>query len=148
MFMEDVWKKGEHVISVGGTYDKKDQFTPQFIIFTIVEAGEKDLLVKEYPERRFGKIGKISKESCIRIDLDKNIVLSSRPLRAQIGDLVLSYSESRFEDTQSTTGIVYSITYEMSVPSTCKILSGEELKSVPYNSLIVLQSSFEQLVKK
>ena len=146
--MEDIWKKGAHVVSVGGTHNKKDQFTPQFIIFTIVEEGEKDLLVKEYPERRFGKIGKLSKDSCIRIDLDKDIILSSRPLRAQIGDLVLSYSESRFEDIKPTTGIVYSITYEMSVPTACQILSGEELKSVQYHSLIVLQSSLEQSSKK
>lgn len=133
------------MVSVGGTYDKKRNFLPSFVLFTVVEVGESDLLVREYPDKRFAKTGKVSKCSCIKIEFEKDLIRSSTTLSPQIGDLVLSYSESRFNETEIATGILYSITYEMSKPSTCKILCGEEIKVVPYSSLMVLQSGFEQV---
>jgi len=142
--MVERWNKGDVIISLGGTIDKSKKFSPSFSTCVILEVGDKDLLVTDYPKRKFSKISRAPKDTCILLKVDESTVSSSRPQDPYIGDLVLSFSGARYEDRESFTGILYSIAYKHGKPDTCKVLMGEEFKSAQYDDLLVLQTRSEQ----
>ena len=142
--MADFWSKGDVVVSMGGTIDKSKKFSPSFSTCIVLEVGCKDLLLTDYPRRKFSKISRAPKDTCILLNIDEYTVSSSRPQDPRIGDLVLSFSSARYEDKESFTGILCSVTYMHGKPDMCKILLGEELKSAQYEDLLVLQTHNEQ----
>jgi hypothetical protein len=142
--MEDPWRKGDLVISLGGTLEKSKKFTPTLSICRVIEVGENDLLLEDYPNRKFRKIDKAPKETCVMIKHNIESIVSSRPQSAQLGDLVFAFGGARYEERETFTGILYSITYKAGLADMCKILSGEELKNSSYSDLLVLQSNIEQ----
>jgi len=142
--MEVVWRKGDLAISLGGTIEKSKKFTPSLSICRVLEVGEQDLLLEDYPHRKFRKIEKVPKKTCVMINHDIESIVSSRPKRAQLGDLVFAFGGARYEERETFTGILYSITYKSGREDMCKILSGEEFKNSSYSDLLVLQSNIEQ----
>ena len=66
---------------------------------------------------------------------------SKKILNPQIGDLVLSYAKENFKNDPpiQITGILYKISYKLGNPCTYTLISGEEMKDVSANSVVVLQ---------
>lgn len=146
--MKSLYKKGDIVVCMGGMHNKSDSFIPNFSICKILEVGYSDLVVREYPERTFSKAEIIPVNSCIKIELPPDQIVSSRPLSPTLGDLVYSFSSSRYSTTDSFSGILYSIEYKFGAPRSCQILCGDDFKTSSYDSLIVLQIECEQVLIK
>ncbi len=60
----------------------------------------------------------------------------------KLNDLVIAFSTSISEEI--LTGIVYAIEYTSGSPRNCKIHVGEDIKSVPYDRVMVLDRKSEQ----
>lgn len=142
--MKHVYIKGDIVVCMGGIQSKPDRFVPNFSVCKVLEAGHSDLVVREHPARSFSKVEIIPIDSCIKIDLPSSQIISSRPLLPVIGDLVYSFSSSRYENNDSFSGILYSIEYKFGTPRSCQVLCGEDFKTSLYDSLLVLQTDREQ----
>ena len=140
--MSNAWYKNGFVVCFGGTIDKSGNFSERISVCKILEIGESDLLLEDYPSKTFSRPFKISKNICCLLDIDPSSVVSSRPVDPKIGDLVLSFSSARFDTkgSEPITGILYSITYQNGQPSVCKIMCGDEMKDGIYDNLMVVQS--------
>ena len=138
----DDFTKGSLVVVAGGTIDKAQSCTENVILCRVEAIGEEDLLVKE-ETKHYPSFFKVSKKLCTLVNIDPMLFVSARTLSPQLGDLVMTYPESRFSgDKQSVmSGILYEITTIRGAPSSCKILYDNALEEVSYSSLIVLQRS-------
>ena len=139
----DDFTKGSLVVVAGGTIDKAQSCTENVILCRVEAIGEEDLLVKE-ETKHYPSFFKVSKKLCTLVNIDPSLFVSARTLIPQLGDLVMTYPESRFSgDKQGImSGILYEITTtRRGTPSSCKILYDNALEEVSYSSLIVLQRS-------
>ena len=123
------------IIAVGKTTTSEGIIENHHVLATVVEVGKFDVFVRE--DNR-SKAFKIPKKSCIKINASSVNTHSdiSEPLP---GDLVLSFSESYTGKTEKKVGVLMEIIdipgkYKMS-----KILCGDTLESVCYDTLIVLE---------
>ena len=142
--MKEQYKKGDIVVCMGGTQKKGTEFLPSFSVCKILEVGYNDLVVQEYPERSFAKVEAVPVDSCIKLELPTNLILSSRKLSPKIGDLVYSFPVTRYDRSESFSGILYSIEYKFGKEQQCQIMCGEEFKTAIYENLIVLHTDNEQ----
>ena len=58
--MKDYWKKGDLAVLVGGTIERSGNFISSFQICEIVEVGQTDLALIQYPSRSFDRIEIVS----------------------------------------------------------------------------------------
>ena len=142
------FEEGDLVAVAGGTLDKAQQYTRKVALCYVYAVGEEDLLVKE-DTRHYPSIFKVSKKLCTRVGVDPELLVVSKPLDPQLGDLVMSYPSSRFTDKEGKpyTGILYEISLAHGKPSTCKLLYNNALQEANYNTLIVLQKASSSVKK-
>ena len=88
-----MWKKGEWVVVIGGTFDKSGKMKKvSFTIASIVEEGLDDLLVlpkEAYVSRPIF----VPKKTCAKIPVEK-VEVYSEIRKPQIGDLVYYYEKN------------------------------------------------------
>lgn len=126
----------------GGDVCKKEKIADQVTICRVLAVGELDLLVEEASER-FSRLGTyvVPMSLCKKLEINPACLDTSTALVPQIGDLVLSYTRESYKkkEPEQITGILFKITYKLGKPYTCTLISGEEMKEVSANDLIVLQ---------
>ena len=140
--MKPDWKRGDIVASLGGTIESSGKFTPSYSICKIVEVGSQDLALISHPSRSYDRIFMAPKSCCVKVSTASIEAISSGVTPPKLNDLVVSFSTSISEEI--STGIVYAIEYSSGAPRHCKILVGEDIKSVPYDRVMVLDRKSEQ----
>ena len=142
--MKDEWRKGDLALCLGGKIGKdKEASSPSFSICKVLEVGQFDLLLREYPARSFSRVEIAPIGGCIKIPIGEEKVFTKGPAQPIIGDLVYSFSSVKFGKEESFSGILYAIEYSFGKPKSCQILCGEDLKSSHYENLLVLQRDGE-----
>jgi len=143
--MSENWRKGDLALCVGGKIGKdQDSSSPTFSICKVLEVGQFDLLLQEYPERSFSKTEIAPAEGCIKIPVGEENVFTQPASRPRVGDLVYAFSSTKYGKEESFSGILYSIEYNFGKPKTCQVLCGEDIKVSHYENLLVLQQNSEQ----
>ena len=143
--MNNSWKKGDLVLCIGGRVGKdKPKPVPAFSVCKIIEVGQFDLLLQEYPARSFSRTEIAPIKSCIKIPIGDEEVFSAPPTSPRLGDLVYSFSSVKYGKEDSFSGILYSIEYSFGKPKACQILCGDEIKNSHYENLLDLQRNSEQ----
>lgn len=140
--MKPNWKRGDIVASLGGTIESSGKFTPSYTICKVVEVGSKDLALIAHPSRSYDRIFMAPKSCCVKVSSASIDAISSGVTPPELNDLVIAFSTSISEEV--LTGIVYAIEYTSGSPRNCKILVGEDIKSVPYDRVMVLDRKSEQ----
>ena len=130
------WKRGDIVASLGGTIESSGKFTPSYSICKVVEVGFKDLALISHPSRSYDRIFMASKSCCVKISPASIEDISTGVTLPEINDLVIGFSTGSTDEI--TSGIVYAIEYTSGSPRNCKILVGEDIKSIPYDRVMVL----------
>jgi len=135
---------GDLIAVFGAEKGQKNQKAENVSFCRVVAVGEKDLMVEDnasstYSSRKPFYI--VPKEICIKLKIDADVVVNSRYLEPKLGDLVLSYIKEVFkkEDPIELTGILYKIVYKFGKPVTATVIHDNEMKEVPFSSLMVLQ---------
>ena len=133
---------GDLVAVFGGEIGKEDRVADRVAICKVLVVGELDLLVEE-SGGRFSRLSThlVPKGLSIKLEMNPEYLESKTVLTPQLGDLVLAYSRDSFknEAATNTTGILFKITYKLGKPHVCTIISGDEMKEVPADDLVVLQ---------
>ena len=140
--MKAQWEKGDIVAAMGGTIENGGKFTPGYSICKIVAVGLSDLAVLSHPARSYDRVYITPQSCCVKISARSISDISSGISQPSIGDLVLGFTSSHSEEMIN--GILYSIEYTAGLPKSCKILSGQDFVSVPYDRILVLDTKFEQ----
>ena len=129
-------KTDDLIIAVGTTTAKDGIIKKHYTLATVIGVGKSDIFAREDESR--SRIFKIPINNCIKINAD-SASLSHNVLRPKPGDLVLSISDSYAGKIEKKMGVLMEIIdvpgkYKMS-----KILSGDTLEAVIYDSLIILE---------
>jgi len=137
------FKVGDLIAVFGGEKDQKNHKAEEVEICKVVAVGENDLMIEEtktsYSARKPYYVA--PKEICVKLEIDSKVVINARYLEPKLGDLVLSYVREVFkkEEPIEITGILYKIIYKFGRPLTATIIHDNEMKEVPFSSLMVLQ---------
>ena len=128
-------KADDLIIAVGKTTTKDGIIETHYTLAHVVDVGKSDIFAKEDNKSR---VFKIPAKSCLKISVD-NMDLSGELISPMLGDLVLSLTDSYSGKIDKKMGVLMEIIdvpgkYKMS-----KILSGDSLEIVSYDSLIVLE---------
>jgi len=134
---------GDLIAVFGGEIKQETESADKVYFCEIISVGQSDLMVEEksdsYSVRKLFYI--VPKDICVKIEIDPTVVVKARCLEPKIGDLVLSYIREAFkkEEPVEITGILYKIVYKFGRPSKATIIHDNEMKEVPFSSLMVLQ---------
>jgi hypothetical protein len=133
---------GDLIAVFGGEISKEGSTADSVTVCKVLVVGELDLLVEE-ASGRFSRLSTclVPKTLSVKLEISPSHLESETILTPQLGDLVLAYSRDSFknETPTKTTGILFKITYKLGKPYVCTIISGDEMKEVPADNLIVLQ---------
>jgi hypothetical protein len=130
---------GDFVLVVGTSiYDNDKKSTPSCLIATVIAVGKYELFLSCQKSNR---VFKRPIENCCKISSDFVKLPHNIMQLPALGDLVLSYSNSRYTKEKKLVGILVEITDEPPSPLCATILSGETHHSVDYSSLITLESN-------
>jgi len=138
-----VFSVGDLIAAFGGERKQKEQKAEAISVCKVVVVGEEDLMVEEiiasYSSRKPYYI--VPKDICVKLIVDADIVVESRYLEPKLGDLVISYIREVFKKEEPTelTGILYKIVYKFGRPMSATVIHDNEMKEVPFSSLMVLQ---------
>ena len=136
------FKTGDLVAVFGGSIGKEGTTADQVTVCRELSVGECDLLVEE-ATGRFSRLGMyvVPMKLCTKLMINAAYLETEKSLTPSMGDLVLSYSREPFknEEPTQTTGILYKTTYRLGKMHMCTLISGEEIKEVSADNLIVLQ---------
>jgi len=142
MTLSNSFEIGDIVAVFGGEVGKKGNKANSVSVCTVLAVGELDVLVEE-PGTRIRSLSThvVPKAICFKLKMNPDNLKNKKSLVPQIGDLVLSYSKDtyRSEEVIEVTGILFNTVYKLGKPHTCTLISGDEMKEVSYNDLIVLQ---------
>ena len=135
---------GDLIAIFGGEYDQKERKAEKISICKIISVGAADLMVEEVEQKSYSTRNPyyvVPQEICFKLSIDPDIVIKARYLEPKIGDLVLSYVREVFkkEEPVELTGIVYKIVYKFGRPIAATVIHDNEMKEVPFSSLMVLQ---------
>lgn len=126
------------VIIFGGVVDTQGLIDSTIQTGTIIEVGESDLLVSINSSSSYQIV---SKQLCIPMKADPELLSSVCCLKPQLGDMVYFKGRASWKDTDDSTivGVVYEIAYAGGRPNRVKVYAGSEMKELDYESLLVLQ---------
>ena len=132
-----MWKKGEWVVVIGGTFDKSGKMKKvSFTIASIVEEGLDDLLVlpkEAYVSRPIF----VPKKTCAKIPVEKvEVYVETR--KPQIGDLVYYYEKNWNKKEVKAVSHVWELRHDPG-SGVCALITVEEKQIfVPIENLLVL----------
>ena len=142
MNKQTTFKAKDLVAVFGGEVGKDGKNADQVTICRVLAVGETDLLVEE-ATGRYTRLGSyvVPAGLCVRLKMSPSILVTEKTLKPQIGDLVLSYAKENFKNDPPTqiTGILYKISYKLGRAYTYTLISGDEMKDVSADSVVVLQ---------
>ena len=142
--MGDLLKKsiisvGDFVLVIGTSiYDNDKKSTPSCLIATVIAIGKYEAFLSCQKSNR---VFKRPIENCCKISSDFVKLPHNITQLPVLGDLVLSYSNSRYTKEKKLVGILVEITDEPPSSLRATILTGETHHSVDYSSLITLESN-------
>tara|TARA_A100001011_G_C13936175_1_gene685224 strand:- start:49 stop:495 length:447 start_codon:yes stop_codon:yes gene_type:complete len=137
----------DDLIAVFGAESGKDGKSLELVsICRVLAVGELDLVIEETARSSYSSRNPcyiVSQDICCKLSMDPEVVISSKTLVPEIGDLVLSYTRDSYktDDPTEITGILYKIAYKFGNPTTASLLIGTKMKEVLYASLVVLQKN-------
>jgi hypothetical protein len=136
----DTFVEGKLVAVIGGTIDCAGNLHEEIRICRTIHVGEKDILVNEVGSFT-EKFAIIPKSLCIPLPATFQQVESAEILRPRLGDLVLYYGRLDWKEKKvsTVTGILCEITHRFGTTYRAKLLSGGEMKEVPFGDILVLQ---------
>lgn len=139
------FEPGDLIAVFGGEIGKDGKAADRISICVVLACGEKDLIVEDKQSRSYSRSShhKVPKNICHRLAMDPDLLSQNYIAIPKVGDLVLSYTRDTFRDEPpvQTAGILYKTVYNLGKPDKSTLLSDGEMKEVPYDSLIVLQSN-------
>ena len=132
------YSANDRVIIFGGVVDTNGLLDSTIQTGTVIEAGDLDLLVSISGSSNYQII---SKQLCVPLRSDPDLLSTAEPLKPQLGDMVYFRGKESWKYTSEVTivGAVYEIAYAGGRPSKAKIYSGSEMKELDYDALLVLQ---------
>ena len=138
---------GDLVAVFGGEIGKDGKSADTVSICVVIACGEKDLIVEDRQSRSYSRSfhHKVPKNICNRLVMDPDFLSQNYMLIPKVGDLVLSYTRDtvRDEPPVQITGILYKTNYVLGKADKSTIICDGEMKEVPHDSLIVLQSKIK-----
>jgi hypothetical protein len=136
------FKPQDLVAVFGGEVGKEGKSADQVTICRILAVGETDLVVEE-ATGRYSRLGTyiVPAGLCVSLKMNPSNLTTEKILSPQLGDLVLSHTKENFKNDPPVqiTGILYKIAYKLGRPYTYTLISGEEMKEVSADSVVVLQ---------
>ena len=139
------FETGDLIAVFGGEIGKDGKAADRVSICVVLACGEKDLIVEDRYTRSYSRTPhhKVPKNICHRLVMDPDLLSQNYTVVPKVGDLVLSYTRDTFRDEPPVeiTGILYKTVYALGKPDKSTLLSEGEMKEVPYDSLIVLQTN-------
>jgi hypothetical protein len=141
MSKKNSFSSGDLVAVFGGYTGEEGIAANTVEVCRVIICGYQDLLVEPTSGYLYSRtVYLVPKKSCQKLQLNPDVLISSKIAVAKIGDLVLSYSRIRSKDEpEAITGIIYKIIYKFAKPQRCILLCGSEMKEVNYENLIVLE---------
>jgi len=127
-------KKGDLVIVIGSTKSKSGVTERHRTLASVLSVGREDVFVKS--EDR-GKIFKAPIARCIKVN-EQDVSLDSKILIPRIGDLVISIVD-RFSKVESKMGVLMEIVDVPGQITMARLLKGETIENVPFESLMVVE---------
>lgn len=128
-------KNGDLIVAVGKTTAKEGVLEKHFVLAKIVAVGKNDLFAREDSR---SKVFKIPKSRCVKLK-EELLPLEESVTLACLGDLVLSIVERFGSKPEQKVGVLMEISDVPGKLKMSKILSGDSMEVVPYDSLIVLE---------
>ena len=141
----DQFNVDDLVVAFGSTSSSEGKSEVHRILCRIIAVGKDDLIVRSETApgstgfRSKGRAFSISSDRCVLVKRKcKNIDGTVR--KPVLGDLVLSV-EDKYSSTEKTVGVLVEV---IDVPGStvlAKLLESEEFTTVPFDTLIVLESN-------
>lgn len=130
---------GDFVLVIGASiYDNGKKSIPSCLVAIVVAIGKYEMFLSC---QKTSRVFKRPIENCRKISSDFIKLPHNITKLPALGDLVLSYSNSRYTKEKKLIGILVEIIDEPPSPLNAKILIGETHHSVDYSSLITLESN-------
>ena len=139
------------IVVIGATIaaDKGGNFSQQGVnrvLCEVLAVGQYDLFVKKIKDSDYSYTSsypfRVSKAKCVSIDERVKNSLAEI-IKPKLGDLVLSYATSSATSKKDKfkIGFLVEISDIPGSSKTCKILAGEKIVHVPYDSLIIFEKT-------
>tara|TARA_B100000214_G_C23814880_1_gene556794 strand:+ start:268 stop:705 length:438 start_codon:yes stop_codon:yes gene_type:complete len=139
------FKVDDLIVAFGSTISNEGNGEIHRILCRVIAAGKSDLVVR--PETAPGSTGFRSKGRPFNIASDRCVLvsrnckdISAEVRKPALGDLVLSIDD-KYTSTEKKVGVLVEV---IDVPGSAvlgRLLESEEFTTVPFNTLIVLESS-------
>ena len=130
------FEEGDIVVVVGDSVDNSGHVDRHLLLANVLAVGKEELYLSS---RRDDIVFKRNRRQCYRVVLAQpasRIVQSPLP---KLGDLVLSYTGSRYTEKKRLVGILIEIVDSPPSSLKARVLQGEKTETVPLSSLIVLE---------
>lgn len=130
------FEEGDIVVVVGDSVDNSGHVDRHLLLANVLAVGKEELYLSS---RRDDIVFKRNRRQCYRVVLAQpasRIVQSPLP---KLGDLVLSYTGSRYTEKKRLVGILIEIVDSPPSLLKARVLQGEKTETVPLSSLIVLE---------
>ena len=130
------FEEGDIVVVVGDSVDNSGHVDRHLLLANVLAVGKEELYLSS---RRDDIVFKRNRRQCYRVVLAQpasRIIQSPLP---KLGDLVLSYTGSRYTEKKRLVGILIEIVDSPPSSLKARVLQGEKTETVPFSSLIVLE---------
>jgi len=130
------FSESDFVIVTGTTITNDGSSERNMAIAQVVGVGQEELFLKC---QRTGRVYKRPSANCYKIPPRQSLRNSIHTKLPSLGDLVLSYSGSRFTQEKKIIGILIEVIDNPPSDVEARILCGEETHVVPFHSVIVVE---------
>ena len=135
------YEEGDLVAVFGGNLERGSHKADSASFCKVSIVGHDDLVVESSSYTYYATtFHVVPKSICSKMYLDPEILSSAETMVPEIGDLVLSFSQSASGlGLEKKNGILCKVIYRMGRPHRCELLCGTENVTVNWDSLIVLR---------
>jgi len=133
-------EEGDFVVALGITITNQSAEQYHRVLARVVGVGEKDVFAVTEDS---GRLFQIPAERCTKLKMRKNTAPSTL-LYPRIGDLVLSIQARYGSTREKTMGLLVETIDIPGKIKLAKLLKGEETETVPFASLIVVESAVKR----
>ena len=130
------FEEGDVVVVVGDSIDNNGHVDRRLLLADVLAVGKEELYLSS---RKDDIVFKRNRRQCYKVELRKPNSKIVQPPPPKLGDLVLSYTGSRYTEKKRLVGILIEIVDNPPSSLRARILQGEKTEAVPFSSLIVLE---------
>ena len=130
------FEEGDVVVVVGDSIDNNGHVDRRLLLADVLAVGKEELYLSS---RKDDIVFKRNRRQCYKVELREPSSKIVQPPLPKLGDLVLSYTGSRYTEKKRLVGILIEIVDSPPSSLKARVLQGEKTETVPFSSLIVLE---------